>query len=69
MVSHNSHTNLSLRTFGSKFCYLRKSIDNDIAHRKIFPTFLKMCPKSSKTPEIRGYFLQNSNLAPSMFDL
>ena len=50
MVSHSPHTNLSLGNFVGKFCYLRKSIDNDIAHPKICPTFLKMCLKSSKTP-------------------
>ena len=50
MVSRNPHTNLSLGNVGGKFCHLRKSIDNDIAHRKIFPTFLKMRPKSSKMP-------------------
>ena len=42
--------NVNLRNFGGKFCYLRISIDNGIAHRKIFPTFLKMCPESSQTP-------------------
>ena len=59
MVSHSPHTNLSLGNFGGKFCYLRKSIDNDIAHRKIFPTSLKMCPKFSKTPvkEFIYYYL------------
>ena len=50
MMSHNPHINLSLGNVGAKFCYLPKSIYNDVANRKIFPTFLKMCPKLSKTP-------------------
>ena len=49
MVSYSPHAHLSLANFGCQFCYLRKSIDNDIAHRKIFPTFLRICSKSSET--------------------
>ena len=69
MMSHSPHTNLSLgivnisytscqyQFYGGKFCHLRKSIDNDTAHQKTFPTFWKMCPKSSKAPVKEFIFL------------
>ena len=56
MVSHSPHNNLSLEIFGGKFCYLRKSIDDDLHIERFFVLF-KNVSKILKNAGKRVHFL------------